>query len=463
MTQTPWVLFPNSLCACLAALVCGCAAPVRPAAVATASALEPPAAVQAGLLLRVEGPQGSQVSGLAAQGEEVFAVGTFSGAVRLGGQPLSSVGGEDVFVARLGLTGQVRWVRRFGGPAADKGEALALGGDGSLVVVGGFSGAASFSGLTFQSEGGVDCFVVKLSPEEGRLRWVRRLGGAGDMLCRQVALDGAGDVLVTGYFNGEADAGDKWLSAGQADAFVMKLSGKDGRLKWSVPLGGAGGDMGRGVAVNQVGAIFVSGHFSTEAAPEAGGLHLGTERLLSAGDSDAFLAAYTPNGQRLWVERAGGPRFDMAKQVVVTPQGHLVVAGLFQRDEFEGYVAAWSSLGEALWMKRYPAMVSSHALALAPSGEVVVAGHFKGALELGRGQRVVSAGAEDVVVAAFTAQGEPRWAWSLGNKGADYGYAVAASEAGVVVGGMLSRPEEPSVYEAFIARVPPSVLGSLPP
>jgi hypothetical protein len=404
-------------------------------------------------VLTVTGGETAQVSQVVA-GEALFAVGSFGGQVELAGKRLTSAGGQDIFLVRLGEEGRVSWLQHFGGSGDDLSDSLALDGEGGLVVAGAFA----------RGEGESDCFVMKRRQDDGGLVWEHRFGGAGSMMCRAVVLDGAGDILVTGLFHGTVDVGgEHWSSAGLADAFLMKLSGRDGSLKWARPFGGAGDDVGRGLAVDGTGTVYLSGHFASAVTGEAGAVDFGTGAVTSAGDSDGFLAAFTGEGRCLWTRTFGAANYDMAKAVGVGPGGHLYLTGISQRLDvvrqpgqplfssggFEGLLASYTVEGAPRWVRYFPAMISGHRLVPSPSGELVLAGHFTGELDLGVAGTLRSEGKGDAFVAGFTPEGEARWAQRFGGPSADYGYAVAVTaQGGVLLGGMRAASE------AFLLRLP---------
>jgi hypothetical protein len=395
----------------------------------------------------------SQITGLATLDGDILAIGSFEGEALLGDQRWVSSGEDDVLVARLAPDSRVRWVRHWGGTGNDWGQAIEAGADGSLLIMGSLTGTVDMAGPR-PGEGGSDCFVAKLKGADGQVQWARRFGGTGESDCRSAAFDALGDVFVTGRFNGELDVGlGLPVTFGGANGlFLAKLSGQDGSPQWAPVFGGIGDSIGRDVAVTPSGTVLLAGHFSSGVEPSAGAVDFGAGLLTSAGDSDAFLAAFSGDGKCLWSRAFGGPNFDMAKSVVPAPDGTLFLTGLFQgevahqpgellfaKGGFEGFVSRLSARGEELWRHRYPTLSSGHALALTPSGDVAMVGHFTSTLELGADRKLQSAGKNDVAVVLFSADGEVRWALRDGGEGQDYGYAVTAVADGVATGGMLAE------------------------
>lgn len=92
---------------------------------------------------------------------------------------------------------------------------------------------------------------------------------------------------------------------------------------WVNQAGGAGVDEGNACATDGAGNLFVAGYFTSTAT-------FGTNALISAGLSDAFVAKYNNVGALLWVRRAGGPGFDTANGIAVDTLGNCYVTGAFE-------------------------------------------------------------------------------------------------------------------------------------
>ena len=57
---------------------------------------------------------------------------------------LASAGSEDIFVTKLDTNGNLVWARTMGGPRSDEGSGLAVDGSGNVYVTGRFSETADF-------------------------------------------------------------------------------------------------------------------------------------------------------------------------------------------------------------------------------------------------------------------------------------------------------------------------------
>ncbi|MGK3967698.1 hypothetical protein WMF38_26435 [Sorangium sp. So ce118] len=131
-----------------------------------------------------------------------------------GGSPsASSTGGGGSAGAGAGdsfsYPGEVRWAFT---PSDVGGIALGAAYDasGDKIFVGGFNSyseegeaGGDFGDGPLLNGGAQDAFVVKYGPS-GEIRWTRTLSGPGDQRAHGVAVDAAGNVLVTGRLGGSA-------------------------------------------------------------------------------------------------------------------------------------------------------------------------------------------------------------------------------------------------------------------
>jgi hypothetical protein len=162
---------------------------------------------------------------------------------------------------KLDASGAHQWSRSFGDAAGGSGgNAVAVDGSGSIAITGRFGGVVDFGGGPITGVAG-DVFVAKYGAG-GAHQWSRGLGGTGSDDGFGIAMDGPGNVVVTGYFNGTVDFGDgPRTSAGENDIFVAKYSAVGGIHEWSQRFGNTDYDTGYDVAVDGSGNVLVTGDF----------------------------------------------------------------------------------------------------------------------------------------------------------------------------------------------------------
>jgi hypothetical protein len=237
--------------------------------------------------------------------------------------------GDGIFVARYREDGTLVWVRGLPALHTDEGSALAALPDGSLLVVGRFSGTVMLDTVSLTADGISDAFLARLDPS-GTFVWAVRAGGQGTDTADALALLPDGTLLVTGHFErtatfGRGEAGEKRLeSAGDADIYLARYDA-DGRFLNALQAGGEGFDAGFAVAVDGDGGAVLAGSFEESATF---GLDEPMETtLVSAGEEDLFVARYDPQGALLWATAAGGPTYDAVRGLAVTAGGDIVVTG----------------------------------------------------------------------------------------------------------------------------------------
>jgi len=147
---------------------------------------------------------------------DVVVIGDFAGRLELGGAKVDSAGVRDVFVARFDATGALRWLDGFGDASEQRGSDLALDAEGNTVIAGFFEGSIDFSGNDpLTSKGGQDIFVAKFDPD-GASIWKKRFGDTANQRANSVALDATGNAYIVGTFYGTVTFGNVLLTSEEA-------------------------------------------------------------------------------------------------------------------------------------------------------------------------------------------------------------------------------------------------------
>ncbi len=81
-----------------------------------------------------------------------------------GGGPLTSAGESDIFVARLDAAGNLFHAERFGAEGMESVSAVALDGAGNALMTGYYSAAFDFAGLPMPGGSTSSIFLIKLAP-----------------------------------------------------------------------------------------------------------------------------------------------------------------------------------------------------------------------------------------------------------------------------------------------------------
>jgi hypothetical protein len=167
-----------------------------------------------------------------------------------------------VLVVRLDAGGNPAYVTRLGGTEKDEARGIALDAAGNVYVTGlvrspDFPTAGPVQGHLLGLE---DAFVTKLDPA-GSIVYSTFLGGSDWDAANGIGVDDQGRAWVAGYsLSHDLPVVDALLGySGGGDAFVSVLDQTGAALTFSTYLGGAGRDLAAGIALDSAGDALVTG------------------------------------------------------------------------------------------------------------------------------------------------------------------------------------------------------------
>ena len=336
-----------------------------------------------------------------------------------------------------------QWSARFGDAEYQDGLSVALDGLGNTIITGAFEGTVDFGGGPLTSEGNIEAYVAKFDPAGNHL-WSQRFGGPdGGATVRCVTTDAAGNIFVTGDFGGTVDFGGGPLF-GLGDIFVVKLDANGTHL-WSK---GFGDDddfqFGTSVATDGSGNLVLTGSIK-------GIVDFGGGPLPGASDYDVFIAKFDANGNHLFSKRFGDAEDQYGASVATDGSGNSILTGTFLGAvDFGGgpltsagagdiYVTKFGAEGTHLWSHRFGDSDPQNASSVASdaSGSVLITGDFTGTVDFGGGP-LVNPADESIFVAKFAANGSHLWSQQFGDESGQYGFSIAADgSSNVLITGLF--------------------------
>jgi hypothetical protein len=245
-------------------------------------------------------------------------------------------------------TGEQLWVARYNGPANDWDDAYAIAVDGS--------GNVYVTGLSVGSGTSYDYATVKYDTNGNQL-WVARYNGPGnsDDYAEAIAVDGSGNVYVTGRSDGSPDYATIKYDTNGNQLWVARYNGPASNI-----------DFAYAIAVDGSGNVYVTGK----------SIGIGT-------DGDYATIKYDTSGNELWVARYNGPgdySSDLAQAIAVDGSGNVYVTGysIGSGTSYDYATVKYDTNGNQLWVARYngPGNSDDHAEAIAvdTSGNAYVTG-----------------------------------------------------------------------------------------
>lgn len=271
---------------------------------------------------------------------------------------------------------------------------------GNVYTIGGFNGGPidfdpGAGSLELTSAGATDIYLSKLDAS-GDFIWTKRFGGIDSEDGAAIAVDVAGNVYFTGYFNDVADFDpgpgvyNLTSSVGGSDIFVCKLD-VNGDFLWAKQIGNIGrgsSNGGKGIALDAGGNVYVSGNFGYTVDFDPNG---GTGTLTSNGLNDIFLCKFNTSGVFQWVKQIGSTGQDYGQALTIDKASNLFLTGSYTDTvDFDpgiglfeliasttgsnGFVIKLNASGDFVWATKLADGLSGNAIALDAPGNIYIAG-----------------------------------------------------------------------------------------
>lgn len=261
--------------------------------------------------------------------------------------------GNDIATIKYNASGIQQWVARYLGPnigGADLGRSIAVDGAGNVYVTG------ESEGMTAR----FDYATLKYNAS-GVQQWVVRYTGPANLhdFSTALVIDGSANVYVTGYSDG----------SGTSQDYATVKYNTSGVQQWAARYNGPAGisDFAYALTVDVSGNTYVTGQ-------SAG----------SGTSGDYATVKYNASGLEQWVARYNGPANgnDVAGAIAVDVTGNVRVAGTsVGNDNTNDFTTIqYNSTGSQQWVARpgFDLANSVSALALDRQGYLYVTGSISG-------------------------------------------------------------------------------------
>ncbi|MFP2933084.1 SBBP repeat-containing protein [Pyxidicoccus sp. 3LG] len=216
----------------------------------------------------------------------------------------TQAGSQDVFLAKYSVGGTRQWTRQLGvAGKTTRGYGVAVDASNNVHVSGDTNGALDGVPLL----GFNSAFLVRYGASGSR-QWTRLVGVANKHTYgARTAVDGSGNVYITGYTNGGLDGN---VLTGTDDAFLTKFS-PAGVKQWTRQFGVAGGrTSGSAVGVDAAGNVYLTG---------------GSACTIDGVSTDtglcAILVKYDASGVRQWLRAFGAGHSLVGTALAINSQG----------------------------------------------------------------------------------------------------------------------------------------------
>jgi uncharacterized delta-60 repeat protein len=324
------------------------------------------------------------------------------GNVYVAGNSPGDTSANDITTIKYNSSGQQQWVQRYNGPGnSDDGtngtNAIAVDSSGNVYVAGWSAGTEN-----------TDYVVIKYN-SNGEQQWAQRYNGPGNGYDAPygIALDGSGNVYVTGTSTGDGTGSD----------YTTVKFDNNGQQQWAKNYNGSGNgyDAGQALAVDESGNVYVTGVSTAE-----------------NGLGDCVTIKYDTNGNQQWAKVYDGPAngTDYGNALVVDGSGNVYVTGSSTgtSTDRDYLTIKYDSSGDQQWAMTYSSAGSNvdegRSVGLDGSGNVYVTG----VLAYSEGK----ASTDDWGTIKYNSSGAEQWVRTYNGPAniADEGWSIAVDSNG---------------------------------
>jgi len=179
---------------------------------------------------------------------------------------------------------------------------------------------------------------------------------------------------------------------------VTSLTANAQDFNWARYMGGKGGEVGKKTATDRDGNVYIAGDFANKDTADFNIGGTGGQFRNTGVSNDVFLAKYNPAGDFIWAKALGGPDMEQCYNIAVDDNNNVYITG------------------------RFYSLISN----FNPGGT---------------GGTLINSGNYDMFIAKYDANGNFKWANSMGGSNNEEGWGIAVDKSGnVYVGGRFSSP-----------------------
>ena len=238
-------------------------------------------------------------------------------------------------------------------------------------------------------------------------------------------------------------------------------------LEWVQQIGKAYEGRATKMAMDQDGNVYLTGSFTGTINFPSNGKEI---ELNSQGGKDAFLAKFNSMGNCFWAFSIGGNGWDVGKDIAISQDGYLYVAGefggtfngeslgvvdfdpsdntgeLMGAGTFDVFIAKYDSSGAFQWVKPVagPNWEMVNGIAIDQDQNICITGFYQTGTDFEPGDSHMTlpfrGGFMDIFLAQYSSDGDLNWAHGLGSSGDDRGNDVAFdAEGNIYAAGYFSN------------------------
>jgi len=348
-----------------------------------------------------------------------------------------------VFISLLFISGvsnaqdvEYEWARNNGGVGSDNSVGVVTDVSGNVYTGGHFQGTVdidpSAGVFMMTAQGNLDFYLIKYDAS-GNFIWARQFGNAGTEQLRDIAIDGSGNLFLTGFFYATVDFDPSPVvfnvtctGTGYA-AFLLKLD-NNGNFGWAKNIAQSDyGNLGVSIACGSTGNLYVAGVFKGLTDMDPGP---GTNTVNSTNSAqDIFISKFDNSGNYLWSKQFYSTSAGFVYSIALDPSENIYTTGIFVGSAdfdpgpatfnlisndvtwLDAFITKLDANGNFVWARLLTGTLDQYAqgIAIDPSGNVT--GYFSALTDFdpGPGSLMLDAGGRKTFVLKLNAAGNLIW------------------------------------------------------
>ena len=314
---------------------------------------------------------------------------------------------------------------------------MIVGTSGEVYATGPYSGTVDFddsTGVNSLSGGGT--YLAKRNAD-GSFAWVIKWIG----VINGLTMDTAGDLYLTGGFSNTVDFDptsgvDQKTAGANVSTYITQLK-PDGSYGWTLTFSGSGQNAGNDIAIDNQGAIYVTGEFRNSVNFNTDG---GNDTLTSvSGSLDGFVTKLNADTSYAWTEQFGNANNEVGQKIAVDDTANVYALdnnrGAFGSSALNTSLRKFFANGTADFVLTFDnGSGRSEGTSLSIFGnEIYVGGGYTGTVDFDptSGSDIhTSSGSQDGFVTKVGTDGSYAWVQTLGDTQEDYVRSVLADGNG---------------------------------
>ena len=219
-------------------------------------------------------------------------------------------GTADAWIVKLDASRAIQWQKCYGGAGGDTAYSILQTSDGYIVA-----GVSSSSNGDLTGNNGLsDAWIFKID-NTGNIQWQRNIGGVENDALKSIVSNSDNSYTLTGYTR-SATVLNNGLK-GQADLWIITVSGTDGSTIWSKGYGGTSNDHGYSIK-RTVGNGFIVGGYTESTNGDISS---------QAGRADGWLLNLQNDGSLNWQKTVGTAKDEFVLTVLGSDNGDFTITG----------------------------------------------------------------------------------------------------------------------------------------